>query len=161
MKNADAIELLKSDHEQVAEWFAAYEETRDDLGKAELAERICSALKVHAALEEELFYPAFLEATQETDMHHEAEVEHRGAMRLITDIEEGGPEDEYFNANVKVLSGMVRHHVREEERPGGMFARAKAADMDLKGLGAAMLARKKELEVEEDAVDAQEQAQGG
>jgi hypothetical protein len=153
----DAVELLKADHRQVEEWFEEFEDSEDVSEKAELAEKICSALKVHAEIEEEIFYPAFLEATQETDLHHEAEVEHKGAKRLIADIEEGGPEDEYFDANVKVLSEMIKHHVKEEEQAGGMFAKAKKAGMDLEALGAELLERKQELEGEEDAVTAEDE----
>ena len=153
--NLDAIALLKADHKQVSDWFEEFEEARDN-EKAVLAEKICSALKVHTVIEEEIFYPAFLEATQDTDMHHEAEVEHKGAKRLIADIEEGGPEDEYFDANVKVLSEMIKHHVKEEEQPGGMFAEARKAGMDLKSLGAEMALRKQELESDEGAVSGED-----
>ena len=152
----DAVELLKADHRQVAEWFEEFEKSEDDGEKAELADKICSALKVHTEIEEEIFYPAFLEATQDTDMHHEAEVEHKGAKRLIEDIEDGGPEDEFFDAKVKVLSEMIKHHVKEEEQPDGMFAEAKKSGMDLEALGAEMAELKKQLETEEDAVTADE-----
>jgi hypothetical protein len=41
---------------------------------------------------------------------------------------------------------MIKHHVKEEEQPGGMFAEAKKSGMDLKALGERMLARKSELQ---------------
>jgi len=100
---------------------------------------------VHATIEEEIFYPAFLEATGETDLHHEAEVEHQGAKNLIAAIEESGPEDEYLDARVTVLAELIRHHVNEEEQRDGMFAKAKASDMDLESLGEQLQARKEEL----------------
>ena len=103
--------------------------------KQELATKICKALKVHTTIEEEIFYPAFLEATDEKDIHHEAEVEHNGAKKLIAEIEESSPDDEYFDAKVKVLSEMIKHHVKEEEKPGGMFAEARESDMDLDSAG--------------------------
>jgi hemerythrin superfamily protein len=83
----DAIALLKADHRQVEEWFAQFEKARDDERKQELATKICNALKVHTAIEEEIFYPAFLEASDDIDIHHEAEIEHRGAKNLIAEIE--------------------------------------------------------------------------
>jgi hypothetical protein len=46
---------------------------------------------------------------------------------------------------VTVLSEMIKHHVKEEEQPGGMFAEAKKSDMDLQALGSQMRDRKKEL----------------
>src|SRR5690242_1072388 len=73
-KQQDAIELLKADHRQVEEWFEQFESTRSDDRKQKLAAQICQALKVHTKIEEEIFYPAFLEATGEEDIHHEAEI---------------------------------------------------------------------------------------
>lgn len=142
----DAIALLKADHRQVAEWFEQYEKARDNDRKLKLATKICNALTVHTTIEEEIFYPAFLAATKDMDMHHEAEVEHAGAKNLIAQIQASTPEDEYYDSKVKVLSEQIKHHVKEEEQPGGMFAEARDSDMDLKALGEQMAARKAELE---------------
>ncbi len=141
----DAIGLLKADHRQVEQWFEAFEKTKSDAKKQDLAARICKALTVHTTIEEEIFYPAFLQATEDKDMHHEAEIEHAGAKNLIAQIEKSGPDDDYYDSKVKVLSEMIKHHVKEEEQRGGMFAEAKQSDMDLVALGAQMAARKKEL----------------
>jgi len=142
----DAIALLKADHRQVEQWFAQFEKARDDQRKLELASSICNALKVHATIEEEVFYPAFIEATEDKDLHHEAIVEHDGAKKLIAEIEASGPEDDFYDAKVTVLSEMIKHHVKEEEQPGGMFAEARKSDMDLAALGEQLAARKAELE---------------
>jgi hemerythrin superfamily protein len=145
-KTEDAIALLKADHRQVEEWFEQFEKARDDDRKQTLATKICDALKVHTTIEEEIFYPAFLEATDDKDMHHEAEIEHDGAKKLIAQIEASGPDDDYFDSKVKVLSEMIKHHVKEEEQPGGMFAEARKSGMDLEALGERMAQRKAELE---------------
>jgi len=141
----DAIALLKADHRQVEEWFEQFESTRSEGRKQSLAQKVCQALKVHTQIEEEIFYPAFLEATQEEDIHHEAEVEHNGAKRLIAEIEASGPADEYYDAKVKVLSEMIKHHVNEEEKRDGMFAKARKSDLDLAALGERLANRKVEL----------------
>jgi hemerythrin superfamily protein len=141
----DAIGLLKADHRQVEEWFEEFASARSDVKKKTLATNICQALKVHTTIEEEIFYPAFLEATEEEDVHHEAEVEHDGAKKLIAEIEAIGPDDEYYDAKVKVLSEMIKHHVNEEEKRDGMFAKARQSDMDLKALGESLSGRKAEL----------------
>lgn len=145
-KAPDAVALLKADHRQVEDWFEQFEKSRSDDKKTTLARKICGALTVHAQIEEEIFYPAFLEATEEEDIHHEAEIEHGSAKDLIAQIEKSGPQDDYFDAKVKVLSEMIKHHVKEEEQRDGMFAKAKAANMDLVALGAQMKQRKSELE---------------
>jgi hemerythrin superfamily protein len=142
----DAIALLKADHRQVEEWFEQFEKTESEGKKQDLATKICDALTVHATIEEEIFYPAFLEATDDKDIHHEAEIEHEAAKRLIAEIQASSPDDEYFGSKVKVLSEMIKHHVKEEEQPEGMFAEARDSEMDLKALGEEMAARKAELE---------------
>jgi hemerythrin superfamily protein len=141
----DAIALLKADHRQVEGWFEDFEKTRSDARKSDLAGKICKALTIHMQIEEELFYPAFIEATEDEDTHHEAVVEHKGAKNLIKEIQSSGPDDNYYDAKVKVLSEMIKHHVKEEEQRGGMFAEAKQADMDLKALGQQLAERKKQL----------------
>ncbi len=141
----DAISLLKADHRQVASWFSSFEKTKSEMRKQQLASRICGALKVHTRIEEEIFYPAFLEQAQEEDMHHEAVVEHDAAKKLIAEIEAATPTDEYYDAKVTVLSEMIKHHVKEEEQPGGMFAKARKSAMDLAELGRRLAARKKQL----------------
>jgi hemerythrin superfamily protein len=145
VKDLDAVQLLKSDHRQVEEWFEEFEKSRSDAKKQKLATQICSALKVHTAIEEEIFYPAFLEATGDDEMNDEAWVEHDGAKKLIAEIEAGGPGEDKWDAKVHVLSEMIKHHVKEEEKRDGMFAKAKQADMDLDELGAEMATRKAQL----------------
>ena len=146
-----AIALLKGDHRQVESWFAQFEKTRSEGRKLELARNICKALTVHATIEEEIFYPAFLEATEDVKLHHEAAVEHDGAKKLIAKIEASSADDEYYDARVTVLSEMVKHHVKEEERRDGMFARARQSEMNLQELGKRLEARKAELMGEEAA----------
>ena len=147
----DAIALLKADHRQVEGWFSQFKKARNTDRRATLAAKICSALQVHMRVEEEVFYPAFLVATRDKDLHHEAEVEHAGAKKLIAEIEALRPEDEYYIPKVKVLSEMIKHHVKEEEKPGGLFAEARKSDMDLDDLGKRLKSRKHELEINGEA----------
>lgn len=145
MKYTDAIALLKADHREVEELFEKFENAKD-LGKKQvLAEKICTELKIHTMIEEELFYPAF-EGKLEEDTLPEAYVEHDGAKVLINDIMAGSPDDEFYDAKVKVLSEEIEHHVKEEEANAeGMFAQCRKTDVDLVALGEQMLARKMEL----------------
>jgi hemerythrin superfamily protein len=145
-KSLDAVALLKADHRQVEQWFSQFEKASSSSRKQRLASSICDALAVHTSIEEEIFYPAFLEATGDKGMHHEAIVEHAGAKTLIAQIQKMSPSDDYFVAKVTVLSEMIKHHVKEEEQPGGMFSEAKKSGMDLRGLGEQLMARKKELQ---------------
>ena len=87
-------------------------------------------------IEEQICYLAFIDATKNKDMHHEAAVEHEAAKKLIADIKRSSSDDDYFNSKVHVLSEMIKHHVKEEKQPGGIFAEAKQCKkMDLLTLG--------------------------
>jgi hemerythrin superfamily protein len=145
-KVPDAVSLLKADHKQVKEWFEQFESSRSASKKQKLATDICNALTAHTTIEEEIFYPAFLAATKDKDMHHEAIIEHDGAKKLIAEIQASTPSDDYFDSKVHVLSEMIKHHVKEEEQADGMFAEAKGArKMDLEALGQQMFDRKQQL----------------
>lgn len=139
----DAIALLKADHREVKAKFEQFEKTEADAEKAKLARDICTALKVHAQIEEEIFYPAAYEAIEDDDLLDEAEVEHASAKDLIAQIEASAPGEPLFDAKVKVLGEYIDHHVEEEESE--LFPECRASKMDLKALGEQMKARKQEL----------------
>ena len=102
-------------------------------------------LTVHTKIEEDIFYPA-CEGKVEEDLLKEAYVEHDAAKVLIGEIEAGGPDDEFYDAKVKVLSEEIEHHVDEEEkRVEGMFAQARKAGLDMDALGEQMAAEKEQL----------------
>ena len=141
----DAIALLKADHRAVEALFEKFEGAKGDGAKEKIARQICLELTVHAQIEEEIFYPA-CEGKVEEDLLKEAYVEHDGAKVLIAEIEAGGPDDEFYDAKVKVLSEEIQHHVEEEEkRVEGMFAQARKAGLDMDELGARMAAAKEQL----------------
>lgn len=141
----DAIALLKADHRKVEDLFAQFESAKGEGKKKALAEQICMELTVHTKIEEDIFYPA-CEGKVEEDLLKEAYVEHDGAKVLIAEIEAGGPDDEFYDAKVKVLSEMIEHHVKEEEqRVEGMFSQARKAGLDMDALGEQMAAEKAQL----------------
>ena len=144
-KALDAVALLKADHRKVEELSAKFEAAKGDGRKQALAQEICLELTVHTQIEEGIFYPA-CEGKVEEDLLSEAYVEHDGAKVLIAEIEAGGPNDEFYDAKVKVLSEMIEHHVEEEEaRVEGMFAQARKAGLDMDALGEQMAAEKERL----------------
>lgn len=144
-QDMDAIQLLRADHRQVEEWFEQFESSRAEKKKIDLARKICTALTVHTQIEEEIFYPAYLEATGDEEMHDEAHVEHNGAKNLIAEIEAGKPGEDMWEAKVSVLKEMIKHHVHEEEMRDGMFAKAKKSNLDIEELGLQLAERKAEL----------------
>jgi len=113
----NAFDVLEEDHRKVEEWFDEYDELKDsDEGrKADLAEKICFALKVHAQIEEEVFYPQAREASRDNDLIDEALVEHSTVKNLIAEIESMEVGEELYDAKIRVLGEMVKQHIKEEE----------------------------------------------
>lgn len=147
-KKPDAIALLKADHEKVAGLFEEFEAAKGASRKQKLANQICLELTVHTEIEEKIFYPA-CQGKIEQDLIDEAYVEHDSAKVLIAEIEAGGPDEDFYDAKVHVLSEMIEHHVEEEEkRVEGMFSQARKAGLDMDALGEQMWARKEELTAE-------------
>ncbi|MFN3523656.1 MAG: hemerythrin domain-containing protein [Phenylobacterium sp.] len=139
----DAIKLLKDDHREVEGWFDEFKRARADTRKSELAAKICLALKVHTQIEEEIFYPASRQVLQDDSIVDEAVVEHDSAKKLIAEIEQMKPGDDLYDAKVTVLSEIIEHHVKEEEKE--YFPRVRKTDLDLKSMGQELMARKEEL----------------
>jgi hemerythrin superfamily protein len=142
----DAIALLEAQHREVEEMFKKFEALTDraKASKKKVTDQICTALTLHAQIEEEIFYPAVREASKETeDMVDEAVVEHASAKDLIAQLEEMDPDEDLYDAKVKVLSEQIEHHVEEEEQE--MFPKVRKLGLDLAALGEEMAIRMDEL----------------
>jgi hemerythrin superfamily protein len=119
----DAIALLKKDHMTVKRLFDRFEKARS--GKKEIADRIVKELAVHAAIEEQLFYPAARLKAKRSQMEEaddqvlEALEEHHVAKWLLSEIDKLDEGDERFEPKVSVLMESVKHHIKEEE--GALF----------------------------------------
>lgn len=149
-KTKDAVSLLKEDHRKVKNLFDQFEEASDK-EKEQICEEVIKELKIHSAIEEEIFYPAMRQSAKDEELMDEAEEEHRVAKTLIEDLEKAKSSAEHFEAKFMVLAESVRHHIKEEEKE--MFKEAKKADVDLEELGEKMMARKEELMSNESALE--------
>jgi hemerythrin superfamily protein len=142
----DAIAMLIADHREVSDMFEQFDQLGDraKVTKEKLKDKICIALIAHTTIEEEIFYPAVRAAVKEgEDMVDEAVVEHASAKDLIRQLQEMKPEDDLYDAKVKVLGEQIEHHVKEEEEE--MFPQAKKSGLDMVALGQEMAMRKQEL----------------
>ena len=145
-RKMDATRLLAEDHRKVEQLFEQFEKASGDGRKEKIARQICTELKIHTMIEEEIFYPALRGKVEDDDLD-EALVEHDGAKLLVNEIEAGGPDEQFYEAKVKVLQEQVEHHVKEEEKQqGNLFSQARKTDVDLQALGEQMAARKAELQ---------------
>ncbi|MCB1014354.1 MAG: hemerythrin domain-containing protein [Acidimicrobiales bacterium] len=137
----DAITLLKDDHKSVEKLFKRFEKAGDRAykEKAKVADRIREELSVHAAIEEQLFYPV-VRATVDgaEDETLESLEEHHIVKWVLSELDDMDPKDERFTPKMTVLIENVRHHVEEEE--GELFpkVRAQLGRKDLGALGDAM-----------------------
>jgi hypothetical protein len=157
-KAGAALEMLKEDHDKVKKAFKEFEklDREDTETMQQLVQTVCEELKVHTALEEEIFYPAVREAIDDEDIMNEAQVEHDTAKMLIEQLENMGADDPNFHATFTVLGEYVRHHVKEEEDE--MFPQAKKTDLDMEELGARMRERKAELMGEMEETEEEEES---
>ncbi|WP_205481099.1 hemerythrin domain-containing protein [Sphingomonas arenae] len=141
----DAVTLLKEDHRRVEELFKEFQKAKGDGAKKRIAEKICAELIVHTELEEKIFYPACEGKVKEDDLQ-EAYVEHDSAKVLVAEIANGGPDDDFYEAKVKVLQEEIEHHVKEEEGwLNGIFSQARRHGVDMDALGLELAERQKQL----------------
>ena len=136
----DATVLLDEDHNEVIRMFEQYKSAKDPSKQKVLARQICQELLVHMQIEDEIFYPAFIEATGDQELLKDAQKEHREARELITKI-----KAEPRNAKLMLeLEHAILHHVNDEREE--MFPEARRTKgMDLMGLADQLQARKSEL----------------
>jgi hemerythrin superfamily protein len=141
-KTQDAIALLTEDHRAVKKLFKAFDGARGPGDKQGISAEIRGALEAHTALEEDLFYPAAREASPE--LVAEALKEHDVVASLLSDLEQLDPQDEEYDATMKVLMENVEHHAEEEEAEIFPKTRKALGDDHLRRMGEQMAARKRE-----------------
>ena len=115
----DALTLLKNDHKTVEKLFKRFEKAEKSGGedRKAIVDEVVRELSMHAAVEEQVFYPAVREGVEEAeDVVLEGLEEHHIVKWVLEELRNLGPEDERFDAKVSVLMENVRHHVEEEEQ---------------------------------------------
>jgi hemerythrin-like domain-containing protein len=146
MASMDAISMLKDDHKTVEQLFKRFEKAgvRAHVEKRDIVDRIIEALSMHAAIEEQLFYPVARATVPDTeDIALESLEEHHIVKWVLSELDSMTPEDERFDAKVTVLIENVRHHVKEEEQEFFPMVRNELSRSSLSDLGEAMAAAKK------------------
>jgi hemerythrin-like domain-containing protein len=142
----DAITMLKDDHEAVEQLFRRFTRAgeRAFVEKRAIVDRIIEELSVHAAIEEQLFYPAMRATVPDTaDLGLECLEEHHVVKWVLSELDGMAPEDERFDAKVTVLINNVRHHVDVEEREFFPIVRDELGRKALSDLGEAMAVARK------------------
>jgi Hemerythrin HHE cation binding domain len=134
--------MLKADHDRVQALFDEFESAKNRPAKVKIVRRALQELKVHAAIEEEIFYPS-VRGKVGKEVMNEADEEHHVAKLLIAELDRMDGSESHFDAKFLVLAENVRHHVREEERE--MLPKAQKAKVDFEAIAAKMQRRKQRL----------------
>ena len=147
----NAITMLKSDHATVKRLLRELSETGERATKQRetLVAQLEREIKMHAQIEEEVFYPAFKAAargSEAEDLFYEAAEEHHIVDMVLPALKAANPKSKEFTAKAKVLKDLVEHHIKEEETQ--MFAKARQlfSDEQLRELGDLMQARRETIE---------------
>jgi hemerythrin-like domain-containing protein len=126
----DAIAMLKADHQRVRDLFQEYEAAQDQQAKRDIAEEAFVELEMHAQLEEQVFYPAVEDETDELgqELVEESLQEHQTVKDLIQELREMGSDAKAFDTKFKELVRNVEQHVEEEESQMFPLAEDQLAD---------------------------------
>ena len=150
MESRDPISMLKGDHKNVKALFDQFEGTDDERTQMQVARKALDELKVHAAIEEEIFYPAVEAMVDDAEVMAEATQEHHVVHFLIDELERGNLDHDTFHAKFIVLAENVRHHIKEEE--GEMMPKIDRDKTKMGELASRMAERKQELMQNPDAI---------
>ena len=137
-----AVSLLKDDHDRVKRLFDEFEKAKGRAARKKIVRKALTELKVHAAIEEEIFYPAVRKPIGKEIMN-EADEEHHVAKLLIAELEAMNGSESHFDAKFTVLAENVRHHIKEEENE--MLPKVRSVKLDFEALAEKMKRRQERL----------------
>ncbi|MBW8825310.1 MAG: hemerythrin domain-containing protein [Acidobacteria bacterium] len=153
----DAHEVLMADHNRVRglfKRFHAAEKGDDRATMGQLADKMAKELEIHTAIEEEIYYPAVSDLSEEVhDLVAEGLQEHHVAKELISELGAVERDSEQWVAKVKVLIEAIEHHAGEEETEMFPGVKRVMSDDDLTTLGNRLMDRKRQLGAPEPLID--------
>lgn len=108
-------DMIRFDHSHVLLTFHQYTTSKKPAVKKALADTICSALEIHATLEEEIFYPRMRQLNPALPVLQKSVPEHQEMRRLIGELRACDPASARHDALLLELMRDVLHHVADEE----------------------------------------------
>ncbi len=108
-------DMIRFDHSHVLLTFHQYTTSKKPAVKKALADTICSALEIHATLEEEIFYPQIRQLNPALPVLQKSVPEHQEMRRLIGELRACDPASARHDALLLELMRDVLHHVADEE----------------------------------------------
>lgn len=158
MSDKHAIVLLKKDHENVLKLFDDFKKAESKVEKERIIAQALEELKMHAVVEEEIFYPTVRKQVGE-ELMNEADEEHHVAKVLIAELEQKNGGGDHRYAKFTVLGENIKHHIKEEENL--MMPKAQETKVDFEALGSMMLVRKQQMADKGIPVDAEHKLVAG
>jgi hemerythrin-like domain-containing protein len=138
----NAADMIRMDHTRVLAVFHRYHVDSTASVKQGLVSAACLALEIHAAIEEEIFYPALRDA--DNQLVEKSIPEHEEMRRLIAILRSSGPTSPEYDSTFMNLMRNVIHHVADEETVM-LPAAERLLSHRLSELGASMAKRRIEL----------------
>ena len=146
----NALDILRADHTRFRSLLPRlYDDSLPAEERNNTREEVEKLLKMHALIEEEIFYPAYKDATADRgdrEMYYESIEEHHVIDMVLPELMPMNPESDGFRAKAKVLKELVEHHVGEEEEDFFPRAEELLGSAKLEELGRQMLERRSDLE---------------
>jgi hemerythrin superfamily protein len=115
----NAIEFIKQDHRRIEELFENFLDAESEMTQEDLLQEIETGLSGHSEMEEQVFYPALKAIAP--DKVDEALKEHSEVKQILADLLDPDLNEDDFESRFHTLVKDVRHHVKEEEAPGGIL----------------------------------------
>jgi mannose/cellobiose epimerase-like protein (N-acyl-D-glucosamine 2-epimerase family) len=138
-------DMIRFDHSHVMVTFHQYTNDKKPSVKKALAETICTAVEIHATLEEEIFYPAIRQLDPQEPVIRKSEPEHDEMRRLIAILRVTDAADPQHDKVMLELMREIIHHVADEETVLLPEAEQMLSHARLCELGAQMTRRRLEL----------------
>jgi hypothetical protein len=137
--------MIRFDHSHVMVTFHQYTRDKPASVKKALAETVCTAIDIHATLEEEIFYPVMRQIATDDKVMGKSEPEHDEMRALIALLRRTDASDPDHERLMLELMRLVIHHVADEETVLLPQAEAMLDKDRLCELGAQMTKRRLEL----------------
>lgn len=137
---ADITKVLVDDHLRVKRLLTNYEQSP---WRLDLALNVCDELKMHATIEEEIFYPALRDSV-DGRLADESEDEHAQVEEIMAAVEDMDPGDPALERTMRMLRAAFTKHIDKEENVVFPKANVDLAD-DLLDMGREAFARRQEL----------------
>lgn len=137
---ADAMAILEADHRALLHRFERVLNSRNSLERHQEWRALSEAINRHMRVEADVFYPAYLDATEDSLTHFVASVGHESIAAEMRDVLERSTSAEIVS-RMRSLKKVFLHHVSDMEGKGGMFDLARRSTMNQELLAQRVRAR--------------------